>query len=111
MSAALLPFCFGSRQAPYGNFYMEVRMKRTLLASLFALLFAGCLSLEAQTTTGTIRGVVTDSSGAAVPNAAVVATNVATGVRTCLRSLEQQSEESQVDHLQTGVQLSFAVLP
>ena len=29
----------------------------------------------------------------------------------CLRSPEQQSKESQVDHLQAGVQLAFTVLP
>ena len=32
-------------------------------------------------------------------------------LRTCLRSLEQQLEEGQVDHLQAGVQLTFAVFP
>ena len=33
------------------------------------------------------------------------------GVRTCSRSSEQQSQERQVDELQTGVELSLAVLP
>ena len=32
-------------------------------------------------------------------------------VRACLRSSEQQSKESQVNHLQAGVQLAFTVLP
>ena len=32
-------------------------------------------------------------------------------LRACLRSPEQQPEEGQVDHLQTGIQLAFAVLP
>ena len=32
-------------------------------------------------------------------------------LRACLRSPEQQSKESQVDHLQAGVQLAFTVLP
>ncbi len=36
----------------------------------------------AQTITGTIRGAVTDSSGAVIPNATVTATNAATGVKT-----------------------------
>jgi O-antigen/teichoic acid export membrane protein len=34
-----------------------------------------------------------------------------TSVRACLRSSEQQSKESQVNHLQAGVQLAFTVLP
>jgi hypothetical protein len=37
---------------------------------------------RAQTITGTIRGLVTDSTGAVVQNAAVTATNIATGVKT-----------------------------
>ena len=32
-------------------------------------------------------------------------------VRTCLRSPEQQSQKSQVDELQAGVEPSLAVLP
>jgi hypothetical protein len=32
-------------------------------------------------------------------------------IRACLRSSEQQPEECQVDHLQAGIQLAFAVLP
>jgi hypothetical protein len=32
-------------------------------------------------------------------------------LRACLRSSKQQPEECQVDHLQAGVQLAFAVLP
>ena len=31
--------------------------------------------------------------------------------RACLRSLEQEPEECQVDHLQAGVQFALAVLP
>ena len=32
-------------------------------------------------------------------------------IRACLRSSEQQPEEGQVDHLQAGIEFSFAVLP
>ena len=32
-------------------------------------------------------------------------------LRACLRSSEQQPEEGQVDHLQAGIEFSFAVLP
>ena len=49
-----------------------------------ALVFALALfvaPLKAQSTLGTITGLITDSSGAVIPNAVVVATNTATG--TC----------------------------
>jgi hypothetical protein len=52
--------------------------------SLFASVFALALSLgtlQAQSTLGTITGLVTDSSGAVIPNAVVVATNTATGAK------------------------------
>ena len=57
------------------------------LGSFCGLMFLLCLLLDAsafaQKTTGTIRGLVTDSSGAAVIGATVVVTNNATGdVRT-----------------------------
>src|SRR5256885_10361941 len=53
---------------------------RSFLASTFALaLSVG--SLEAQSSVGTITGLVTDSSGAVIPNAVVVATNTATGAK------------------------------
>src|SRR5262245_12854650 len=37
--------------------------------------------LEAQSTSGAITGLVTDSTGAVIPNAVVVATNTLTGVK------------------------------
>lgn len=43
----------------------------------------------AQTTFATITGTVTDSTGAVAPDVAVVATNVATGIRTTGRSNEE----------------------
>jgi len=45
------------------------------------LLCAGIVS-QAQTITGSVNGTVTDPSGAVIPNAKVVATNVDTGVAT-----------------------------
>ena len=47
------------------------------------MFFRSCSSVEctvAQTVTGSIRGTVTDASGAVVAGANVTATNVATGV-------------------------------
>jgi hypothetical protein len=46
---------------------------------LLALLAAGAQLLPAQTAMGVITGLVTDSTGAVVPNAAVVGRNMATG--------------------------------
>lgn len=51
-----------------------------LLFCCFTILFA--FRLQAQTITGTISGTVTDSTGAVVANAAVVAKNTSTGVES-----------------------------
>ena len=56
---------------------------KSRLAVLPAILALSCVSLFAQSTTsGEFDGTVYDASGATVPNATVVATNVATGVLT-----------------------------
>ena len=52
----------------------------TLMFAVFAMLCT--LTTSAQTITGTVSGLVTDPSGAAVAGAKVVATNSATGVAT-----------------------------
>jgi hypothetical protein len=41
-----------------------------------------CFKVDAQTVTGGVNGIVTDPSGAVIPNARVVATNIDTGVAT-----------------------------
>jgi hypothetical protein len=53
-------------------------MKRLFFALLFTLAFV--VSANSQTFRGAINGTVTDQSGAAVPNASVKATEVATGI-------------------------------
>src|SRR6266478_9772209 len=60
---------------------LEVTMSaRFSTALVFALsLFVGYA--QAQTTLGTITGLITDSSGGVIPSAVVVATNTATGAK------------------------------
>ena len=56
-------------------------MRRALLLTLVSLMFVSLSSpLFSQQVTGTIKGVVTDPSGATIPNATVDITNKATGL-------------------------------
>src|SRR3981081_4105876 len=48
---------------------------------LFAIASLGVVSASAQTISGNLVGTIIDPSGAAVPNADVTATNVATNVK------------------------------
>src|SRR3954447_18838465 len=60
--------------------------KRTLLVPACLLALAGVHLALAQSTTGTISGNITDSSGAAVANAKVTATEVSTNVARSVQS-------------------------
>ena len=55
-----------------------IRLSRLLLLLFQMGIFASLLN--AQNVTASITGTVTDSTGAAIPNAKVVATNTGTGV-------------------------------
>lgn len=58
----------------------QPRRALVIFSSLIVLFFVSSLSLLAQTFRGGINGTVTDPSGAAVPRAQVVATDVATSI-------------------------------
>src|SRR5262245_47975784 len=49
--------------------------------SLLVVVALSAASLLAQSDRGTLTGLVTDPSGAAVPNVSIIATNLATGVK------------------------------
>src|SRR5262249_22024633 len=63
-------------------FVAEVTMHRFVLRSLVMLVFIGITApaLFAQITAATISGVVKDETGAVLPGADIVATNVETGI-------------------------------
>ncbi len=49
------------------------------ISLVMAIIMVGAQMVTAQETRGTIRGIVTDPNGQAVPNATVVLTDTATG--------------------------------
>src|SRR6267154_3986034 len=73
---------------------------RTTFCKLAALLLAGVISAWSQISTGTIVGVVEDSSGAVVPNAEVTIRQEGTGETRLTRS--NASGEFTVPFLQVG---------
>ena len=76
-------------------------MRRILKSLAWAMfLLPCCLPGSAQTVTGSIRGTVTDSSGAIVPGAKVVATNTATGVPSETKT--NGAGEYSIRYLQVG---------
>ena len=69
--------------------------------SLIAVAFIATVALFAQSNTGSITGVVTDPSGAVVPNATVTATNQGTNEKRTVQTDEEGRYE--VPSLSTGV--------
>ncbi len=58
-----------------------MKLYSSSVAAIFVLLLVACYSSFAQTSTGSINGHVTDSSGAMVPESPVSLVNAATGAR------------------------------
>jgi len=61
---------------------MQVRLLKWFSVVALVVALAGLPSAWAQTVTGAVTGEVTDTTGAVIPNARVVAANTATGVKT-----------------------------
>lgn len=77
-------------------------MKRITHIWMWIVLFslAACWPSAAQTTTGAVRGTITDPSGAIVPSAKVTVTNTATGVSNS--TVTNQAGDYSIRFLQIG---------
>jgi hypothetical protein len=82
------------------------KSRHRVIAALAFALSGGALS--AQSTLGTITGLVTDSTGAVIPSAVVAATNTATGVR--VQTVSSSTGNYVIPSLQVGpYEVSVAV--
>jgi hypothetical protein len=92
----------GSGAEDFSEAHMfEVRRRLTLAALLFATFAFTFAAASAQTITGTIRGTITDPSGAVIRGAKVTATNVATAVKTS--TVSDAAGEYSMQFLPVGV--------
>lgn len=64
-------------------------MKRRSILFALALLFCSLGTSPAQTTSGDLVGTVTDSTGAAVAHASIIATSVGTNIKSAVTATEQ----------------------
>ncbi len=62
------------------NMIINFRRGCFTILPLFAVIFCGALFTGAQTVSGTLRGTITDSSGAVIPNATVTVRSTETGL-------------------------------
>ncbi|MEJ7618966.1 MAG: carboxypeptidase-like regulatory domain-containing protein, partial [Pyrinomonadaceae bacterium] len=78
----------------------EHKMAMLALAVLLLLSLSHFHVVEAQTNTGTISGVISDSAGAGIPDAQVTATNAENGTTT--RAISQENGEYRIASLLPG---------
>ena len=71
-----------------------------LVSAVVLVILSFPMQTWAQATSGAVVGSVLDATGAAVPNAQVTATNIATGVKKTAKSNPQG--EYRLDNLQIG---------
>lgn len=84
---------------------MSIRFSTLISLAMLALATG---TLEAQSTFGTITGLIADSTGAVIPNATVVATNSATGVRA--QTVTSSTGNYVIPNLQVGTyEISISV--
>jgi hypothetical protein len=77
------------------------RRNLLLVVSVFSLIFISCCDLNAQTVNATLRGTVTDSSGAAVAGAEITLLEPTTG-QTVRKASSQASGDFEFDELKPG---------
>jgi hypothetical protein len=82
------------------NHNRRTQIQSRTIVSILIFVIAACVSCRAQTTTGSVRGTITDPSGAIVPGAKVIVTDTATGVQTT--DVSNQSGEYSIRFLQIG---------
>jgi hypothetical protein len=78
---------------------LEVPMRRCLMLAFAVLAFSVAPSAWAQTTTGVIRGVVTDESGAVLPGVTVTLKGSATAARRRRRPTKRGKRDARKGHL------------
>src|SRR5580692_6988057 len=77
------------------------RRNLLLAVSIFSLIFISCCDLSAQTLNATLRGTVTDSSGASVAGAEITLLEQTTG-QTVRKASSQASGDFEFDELKPG---------
>lgn len=90
----------GAHRSLYGGYNMFYKVIKGWILALLLLLPVAATNLQGQTDTARIQGLVTDSTGAVIPNAAITVTNVDQG--TAFHATSDSSGNFTVSGLQRG---------